>query len=115
MDKTELINLFNKYYPEDITLENLDLSNLGDYVEEFEDELISKFKVVDEFGVEGEDLENNIKIYDNFKNIISEIKSDEVARKDLIINRLEAFLNDRNAFFGCEVEMRENYKKSTKI
>ncbi len=44
MDKKELINTFNNYYPQDVTLEKINSEevDLGEYVDEFENVLKSR-------------------------------------------------------------------------
>ena len=103
MDKKELINIFNNHYPQDITLEKINSEevDLGEYVDEFEDVLKSRLNVVDDFGLQGEDLEHNTKIFNKIKNLIKEIKLDEIERKDLLIDRLELFLQ-RDCFVDCK-------------
>ena len=89
MDKKELISAFNNYYPQDVTLEKINSEevDLGEYVDEFENVLKSRFNVVDDFGLQGEDLKNNTEIFNKLKDLIKEIKLDEIDRKDLLIDR----------------------------
>ena len=103
MDKKELINIFNNHYPQDITLEKINSEevDLGEYVDEFENVLKSRFNVVDDFGLQGEDLKNNTEIFNKLKDLIKEIKLDEINRKDLLIDRLELFLQ-RDCFVDCK-------------
>ena len=103
MDKKELINIFNNHYPQDVTLEKINSEevDLGEYVDEFEDVLKSRLNVVDDFGLEGEDLKNNTEIFNKLKDLIKEIKLDEIDRKDLLIDRLELFLQ-RDCFVDCK-------------
>ena len=103
MDKKELINIFNNHYPQDVTLEKINSEevDLGEYVDEFENVLKSRFNVVDDFGLQGEDLKNNTEIFNKLKDLIKEIKLDEIDRKDLLINRLELFLQ-RDCFVDCK-------------
>ncbi len=103
MDKKELINTFNNYYPQDVTLEKINSEevDLGEYVDEFENVLKSRFNVVDDFGLQGEDLKNNTEIFNKLKDLIKEIKLDEINRKDLLIDRLELFLQ-RDCFVDCK-------------
>ena len=103
MDKKELINIFNNHYPQDVTLEKINSEevDLGEYVDEFENVLKSRFNVVDDFGLEGEDLKNNTEIFNKLKDLIKEIKLDEINRKDLLIDRLELFLQ-RDCFVDCK-------------
>ena len=103
MDKKELINIFNNHYPQDVTLEKINSEevDLGEYVDEFENVLKSRFNVVDDFGLQGEDLKNNTEIFNKLKDLIKEIKLDEIERKDLLIDRLELFLQ-RDCFVDCK-------------
>ena len=103
MDKKELISTFNNYYPQDVTLEKINSEevDLGEYVDEFENVLKSRFNVVDDFGLQGEDLKNNTEIFNKLKDLIKEIKLDEINRKDLLIDRLELFLQ-RDCFVDCK-------------
>lgn len=103
MDKKELISAFNNYYPQDVTLEKINSEevDLGEYVDEFENVLKSRFNVVDDFGLQGEDLKNNTEIFNKLKDLIKEIKLDEINRKDLLIDRLELFLQ-RDCFVDCK-------------
>lgn len=103
MDKKELINIFNNHYPQDVTLEKINSEevDLGEYVDEFENVLKSRFNVVDDFGLQGEDLKNNTEIFNKLKDLIKEIKLDEIDRKDLLIDRLELFLQ-RDCFVDCK-------------
>ena len=103
MDKKELISAFNNYYPQDVTLEKINSEevDLGEYVDEFENVLKSRFNVVDDFGLQGEDLKNNTEIFNKLKDLIKEIKLDEIDRKDLLIDRLELFLQ-RDCFVDCK-------------
>ena len=102
MDKKELINIFNNHYPQDITLEKINSEevDLGEYVDEFENVLKSRLNVVDDFGLQVEDLKNNTEIFNKLKDLIKEIKLDEIDRKDLLIDRLELFLQ-RDCFVDC--------------
>ena len=75
--------------------------DLGEYVDEFEDVLKSRLNVVDDFGLQGEDLKNNTEIFNKLKDLIKEIKLDEIDRKDLLIDRLELFLQ-RDCFVDCK-------------
>ena len=103
MDKKELINIFNNHYPQDVTLEKINSEevDLGEYVDEFENVLKSRFNVVDDFGLQGKDLKNNTEIFNKLKDLIKEIKLDEIDRKDLLIDRLELFLQ-RDCFVDCK-------------
>ena len=103
MDKKELINIFNNHHPQDTTLEKINSEevDLGEYVDEFENVLKSRFNVVDDFGLQGEDLKNNTEIFNKLKDLIKEIKLDEINRKDLLIDRLELFLQ-RDCFVDCK-------------
>ena len=103
MDKKELINIFNNHYPQDVTLDKINSEevDLGEYVDEFENVLKSRFNVVDDFGLQGEDLKNNTEIFNKLKDLIKEIKLDEINRKDLLIDRLELFLQ-RDCFVDCK-------------
>ena len=103
MDKKELINIFNNHYPQDVTLDKINSEevDLGEYVDEFENVLKSRFNVVDDFGLQGEDLKNNTEIFNKLKDLIKEIKLDEIDRKDLLIDRLELFLQ-RDCFVDCK-------------
>ena len=102
MDKKELINIFNNHYPQDVTLEKINSEevDLGEYVDEFENVLKSRLNVVDDFGLQVEDLKNNTEIFNKLKDLIKEIKLDEIDRKDLLIDRLELFLQ-RDCFVDC--------------
>ena len=103
MDKKELINIFNNHYPQDVTLEKINSEevDLGEYVDEFENVLKSRLNVVDDFGLQGKDLKNNTEIFNKLKDLIKEIKLDEIDRKDLLIDRLELFLQ-RDCFVDCK-------------
>ena len=103
MDKKELINIFNNHYPQDVTLEKINSEevDLGEYVDEFENVLKSRLNVVDDLGLQGEDLKNNTEIFNKLKDLIKEIKLDEIDRKDLLIDRLELFLQ-RDCFVDCK-------------
>ena len=65
MDKKELINIFNNHYPQDVTLEKINSEevDLGEYVDEFENVLKSRLNVVDDCGLQGEDLKYNTEMY----------------------------------------------------
>ena len=103
MDKQELLNIFNNHYSQDTTLEkiNSEEGDLGECIDEFEDALKSRLNVVDDFGLQGEDLKNNTEIFNKLKDLIKEIKLDEVDLKDLLIDRLELFLQ-RDCFADCK-------------